>query len=180
MKGKKKLNKKFIKMSMKQKLNDACVVVNGLRQRRDKLRLKLINNGDIEKSEARKIMRECSERVSVKKLQQREKNMRKYNRNKWKQECIMMDDELPEEVKKFTDGINIFTKDLEPEPPIGPMICDKNIKLDEDELKLLTKGPKFMKRNDIDINEFVVEVEKMIVKHEYNRDDDKIETEDIE
>ena len=36
---------------------------------------------------------------------------------------------------------------------------------------LLTRGPRFMIRKDIDLNEFIVDVEKMVVKQDYNDSD---------
>ena len=58
----------------------------------------------------------------------------------------------------------MFTEEVEPEEPVGPMICDSSIQLNENELRFLTRGSKYMIRNEIDIKESTVDVEKMIVK----------------
>ena len=172
------LNKKVIKSVMKQKLSDACSHVNQLKQQRCKLRKKLMSDGSIEKSEARRMIKKCNEEVAVCKNKQRVKNNRKYERNRWKQESLILGDNVPEGVKQYIDGMKIFESDVEPEKPIGPMICNKEIVLDKDEMQLLMRGPRFMKRNEIDINEFTVEVEKMIVKQGYNEDGSREESEE--
>ena len=51
------------------------------------------------------------------------------------------------------------------------MICSKEIILTQDELNFLTKGSRFMARGELDIKEFMVDVEKMLVKNDYNQDD---------
>ena len=47
------------------------------------------------------------------------------------------------------------------------MISNINIQFNENELRFLTRGPKFTMRYEIDIREFTVDVEKMIVKEGY-------------
>ena len=58
----------------------------------------------------------------------------------------------------------MFVEEVEPEEPIGPMICDSSIQLNENEVRFLTRGPKYMMRNETDIKEYTFYVEKMIVK----------------
>ena len=76
-------------------------------------------------------------------------------------------------MKELIEGVNVFIEEVEPEDPIGPMICNSSIQLKENELRFLTRGPKFMMRNEIDIKEFTVDVEKMIVKESYNGEENK-------
>ena len=60
---------------------------------------------------------------------------------------------------------------LEPEQPGLPMICDRNIKLSHNELSLLTKGPKFSVRSELNDEDFEVELETMISKQKYRSDE---------
>ena len=64
--------------------------------------------------------------------------------------------------------LKLFNEELVPESPMGPMVCSKEITLTQDELNFLTKGPRFMARGPLDIKEFMVDVEKMLVKNDYN------------
>ena len=52
--------------------------------------------------------------------------------------------------------------------PLGPFLCDKGIKLTEEELLVLRKDPKFSVRQGINKSEFKIETEKMLAKHRYN------------
>ena len=72
-------------------------------------------------------------------------------------------------MKHLMESVNIFSSDHEilPQPPLGPFMCTKNIKLSADELKLLSRGPKFMIREDLSRENHQVDVEKMIVKQKY-------------
>jgi len=78
--------------------------------------------------------------------------------------------EIPAESSEFLSGVNIFSPDckVKPEDPLGPFICDPNIKLSTDELNILSRGPKFMIREDLSLEDYKVDVEKMVVKQKYN------------
>ena len=52
------------------------------------------------------------------------------------------------------------------------MICSKNIKLSPDEMNFLRKGPKYMMRVSTNDTDFLVELEKMVVKDKYETSSD--------
>ena len=54
-----------------------------------------------------------------------------------------------------------------PEKPLGPFICDRNIKISPEELLVLQKDPKFSIRKMASNSEFQVELEKSLSKHRY-------------
>ena len=53
------------------------------------------------------------------------------------------------------------------ENPLGPFVCDKSIKLSENELLVLKKDPKFSVRSQLKDEEFFVETHKALSKHRY-------------
>ena len=57
---------------------------------------------------------------------------------------------------------------MQPQPPALPFICHKDIKLSEYEILLLSKGPGFMVREDLDKEIFEVEMEKMVAKKKFD------------
>ena len=75
----------------------------------------------------------------------------------------------PENTSELLSGVNIFQNDLEilPQVPLGPMICDEKIDLNKNELRLLSRGPKFMVRDELALEDFKVEMEKMVAKQKY-------------
>ena len=77
----------------------------------------------------------------------------------------------PAHTSEILSRVNIFSQDqysVRPEPSIGPFICDESIKLSPDELKILSRGPKFMVREELSSDEFDLEVEKMVAKQKFN------------
>ena len=67
--------------------------------------------------------------------------------------------EVPKETKSLLESVEIFKKDIEPQELIGPMICTEKIKISDDELKFLIKGPKYMLRTELDKIEYSVELD---------------------
>ena len=64
--------------------------------------------------------------------------------------------------------MNIFKhpKDfLKKNDPLGPFICDSSIKLSDDELKVLSKQPKFSIMGDVSRVDMLLETERMLGKH---------------
>ena len=53
--------------------------------------------------------------------------------------------------------------------PRGPFICSKQIALNEEEIKLLSKDPKFSVLNKLSRIDFLLELERMNSKHRYKR-----------
>ena len=61
---------------------------------------------------------------------------------------------------------------IEPEPTLGPMVCHESIKLTDNELKVLLQGQKFMIRDKINLENFLVEQERMIAKFKFNESEE--------
>ena len=73
----------------------------------------------------------------------------------------------PPNTGDFLQGVNVFSEtqqEVTPQDPLGPFICKKDLTFNDCELKVLSRGPKFMVRADPIREEFDVEIENMIVK----------------
>ena len=57
-----------------------------------------------------------------------------------------------------------------------PVICDKTIRLSEEEIAILSRGPKFAVRGELIEEDFSIELEKMICKRKYMSIDDSAKT----
>ena len=77
--------------------------------------------------------------------------------------------DIPDDVREWIAGVNIFNENLVPEPSLGPMICDPNIKLSRSEMAFLKRGPGFMVRQELNSYDFKTEVEKMIAIEKYDK-----------
>ena len=79
--------------------------------------------------------------------------------------------EAPSETSEYLAAVNVFSPmqtSMEQEASTLPFICDPSIQLDENELKLLARGPKYMVRDDLSADDFEIELEKMIAKKKLN------------
>ena len=171
-------NKKTIKRLMKEKLDDSCSQLSNLKQRRTRLRKEVQKLG----AEGRKALKECDAIAKVTKTRHREKNERKYNWNSMKQDKLELEDCVPDKVKEIVEGVNVFNVEMVKEEAIGPMVCSKDIELNPNELAFLKRGPRYMMRKELDLKEFLVDLEKMVVKNgynDYNKDEDDGEDEDV-
>ena len=82
---------------------------------------------------------------------------------------------VPLRLKKY-ESLCIFGKpnDLpNPVKPLGPFICNKNLKISPEEMLILQKEPKFSVRKLTNKVVFQVETEKMLGKHRYRQADKK-------
>ena len=76
---------------------------------------------------------------------------------------------IPQRLAAY-DGLHVFRdpKDFpKKNKPLGPFICDAKIKLSEDELKILSKQPKFSIMGDKKRTDMLLESEKMLGKHRF-------------
>ena len=92
---------------------------------------------------------------------------KKINFYKDKEELNKNIKKIPAEASELLSGVNVFKDwqtELKPEYPVGPFICDSSIRRTENELLVLSRGPKFMVRENLSVDEFNIEVEKMICK----------------
>ena len=77
--------------------------------------------------------------------------------------------DIPRDAWEILNGVNLFRdKNITPEQSADPMICSPSISLNQDELSFLRKGPRFMLRQEINDEDFKVELEKMSVKEKFN------------
>ena len=87
---------------------------------------------------------------------------------------------------KKISPLNVFSADqmsVKPEAPLKPFICDESIVLSENELKILARGPNFMIREELDEENFSIELEKAIAKVKFNsrfKEDDCSEKETVQ
>ena len=80
-----------------------------------------------------------------------------------REKCDLKD--IPESVWDIVKGVNLFQGAVvDPEDSADPMVCSPEINLNESEMAFLKKGPRFMIRNESDIDGFKIEMEKMTVK----------------
>ena len=163
----KNLNKRVIKDVMKQKYKDACAVASRLRQKRHVLRSRgrrVFMNKDW-KYETREIERNAR----VCKDEQRRKNYKKYAHCMRKQEKYEAEVSLPKGVLDYVEKINVFNDDIEKQRSSGPMVCSNEIILSKAERMFLEKGPKYMWRQELDPKEFMIDIEKMVLKENLSK-----------
>ena len=76
---------------------------------------------------------------------------------------------LPEDCKPFSELKVLREEEITPEPPAPPMVASKNITLNEKEMKILSKSPKFALRNLLSKEDYMAEIEKGLIKEKYDR-----------
>ena len=167
----KKLSKsvdyKVLASAMKSKLSDACSYAKRLRQQKNTLKSRVTRKYLNNKSKSKRIIDDMVKRYRKLKILEYEKADKKIQLCKNKNELEKSLREAPAHTGEILAGVNLFSEvqgDLSPEEPLGPFICDKNLVFSKNELKLLSRGPKFMVRSDLSVEDFDVELEKMVVK----------------
>ena len=163
---------KVKRAAMNSKLIDAIAYTKRLRQERDLLKRRLSRKFRSSKAQGRRI---CTDLVA---LYHREKDKgileakEKIDHIKYKELKEREVRHAPEETREFLSHVNVFSKNqnkMKPLDPEPPFICSNDIKLNENERKLLAKGPNFLVCDELDVETFEIEVEKSIVKEKYNR-----------
>ena len=170
------LDKPMTRAAMRAKLNDACAF--SVRQRRivEKLKKKLFAATGNKRFKQRKIIMQVRVMLEKEKKSQLFKDEEKVKRYALLQSQVDRDAqtkklELPASLKDFS-SLKAFLPEvpqsLKVEPP---KIYDERIVLSDDELKLLSKGPKFAVRQKLLEESFKVELEKMVCKKKYRSDE---------
>ena len=159
------------KAAMKLKRNDALALLKRLRQQRYRSKMYLLEvYGTANQNKASKVLKKINKNArEYKKTLLKEKFDKcdhlkakyKYTREKTLKSC-------PGGVRSLLEQLEIFNTVPTIDPPLGPMICHPSINLNKEELAVLNRGPKFMVRNRVSRSDFLLEVEKGIVKHKYN------------
>ena len=95
---------------------------------------------------------------------------------------------LPLEAHDILNNVNVFKEETkETEPPLGPMVCSKDISLSKAELAFFDKGPRYMLLTGFSLDDLLLESKKCIVKQKFRESDDfdepiekEIRTEEVE
>ena len=162
---------KVKRAAMNSKLVDAVAYTKRLRQERDLLKRRLSRKYSSRKAQGRKT---CADLVA---LYHREKDSeilaakQKIDHLRYRELKEREIKSAPESTREYLSNVNVFSKGqnkLKPLDPETPFICSKDICLNENELKLLARGPNFLICDELDAETFDIEVEKAIVKEKYN------------
>ena len=170
----KKVNKgidsKVRRTAMQSKLADALAYASRLRQQKSSLKKQIQKKHKGNKSKCKKILHDLQQRYRRTRVIEMDEADKKIVHLSEKDMRVRVSKEAPRATRAILDGVNVFCDGLptEPEAPEGPMICDSTLKFDMNELKVLAKGPKFMVREELQSEDFKVELEKMIVKQKFD------------
>ena len=177
----KSLHKPTIKQAMKAKIDDSKKVLkadisklNSVRKwlldklggRRFKLRklVKKIKKNTIDRTLS-KIEKNKNKIKHCEKVQSIERTLKEKTRETFKPSSVHS------RLREYSD-LPLFGRPNElpnKEEPLGPFICDPNIKLDKDEINLLNKDPKYSLMQKTENAEFNTEVDRSLCKHRYGR-----------
>ena len=162
---------KLKKSAMQSKLRDACAYAKRLRQDKNYLRTKVLKKYQNCKSIGKKVVNDMVYRYRKLKRTELGKADRKIRFYREKNELEKSVKVAPQHTSEILAGVSLFSQDqrsIQPEAPLPPFICDESIKLSPNELKILSRGPKYMVREELSSDEFNLEVEKMVVKQNIN------------
>ena len=169
-----KTNLHMEKIAMKHKRKDALAFVKRLRQEKHRTKLSLEMIYEDDRKKVRTIIDRINRRASDYKVWLKEAKQQKIDHLIFKRQIDCTNarslSACPPRVKALLEKVDIFDREKEivQEPPESPMICHPDIKLTECELMILNKGPKFMVRRNVRLDEFCLEMEKSITKQNYN------------
>ena len=161
----------MVRRIMKDKLSDACSIANVLRQKKKRLKRLLCTKFKYSKSRHKKVMKEVAINTANHKGKHKMKTSKKYDHCKSKIDSILCAkslNEVPKDTWEIAKGINIFNGELVQEKCADPMVCSNDIELSQDELEFLRKGPRYMIRQNVKEEEFMVDLEKIVVKEKYD------------
>ena len=170
-----KPNPKLERVAMMNKRADLLAHIKRLRQVKDRTKRSLIslysaNDLDRIRRVISKINKNASylkKKLKKKKLCKVEFLSVKYQLDKRREQTRSLD-RCPSQVRAILGHLDIFNCEIQPEPPVGPLICHPEIKLNQCEREILNKGPKYMIRKPVTRSDFRREVEKSIAKQNYN------------
>ena len=162
---------KVKRTAMMSKIVDASAYAKRLRQEKNTLRKRLFMKYRNNKSKGKQIMDNLVQKyrsMKSKEYSKAEKKIKFYGEKNHLNKSLKA---VPPETSEFLSGVNLFSSEhpLEPAEPLGPFICHESIKLSNDELMILSRGPKFMIREDLSLEDHKVDVEKMVVKKKFDR-----------
>ena len=165
----KQTNQRIERAAMKAKRNDAIASAKRLRQMKYKIKKKLLRAHKNKEKASRVIQKFNNKAREYRRALKQQKDFKvQYLRAKYDSHPIRTLESCPKDVRDILENVQIFTQDLEPASPVGPLICHPQISLSDCERMVLNKGPKFMVRKDVSLEEFCLELEKGIAKHNFS------------
>ena len=166
-KSNKKVDNKLKRSAMQSKLSDACSYAKKLRQTKNSLRKKTLQKYQTDGQTGKRVYRDMVKKYRVLKNEMMYNADKKIQLYKEKEDLQKSLKSIPPVTSDILSGLKLFSEtqnEIKPEPLVGPFVCDSSLKFSENELKVLAKGPKFMVRDELSMESFKVEVEKMIAK----------------
>ena len=157
---------------MEKKLKDSRKEEKLFRRKRNNLRVGLEEVLGKNSNKYKRIIERVKQLVEKKRTKIRKKYKNKVETYKEKHEKAKAEkiiSSLPEEVKPYKDLRAIRGLPIDPDPPKPPVITSPEIVLSKEEIKILSKSPKFTLRNILDKEQFMIEVEKTLIKEQYRR-----------
>ena len=165
---------KVSKLAMKSKLVDALAFAKKLRQDKNVAKKAVLKKYRSQKLKGRNIVSSIVQRYRQTRYIEVEAAKSKIIHLAEKNDARKVKKQAPPATLELLSEVNVFSKsetELGKEESLGPMICDDSLVFNNDEMKILSRGPKFMVRNELDIEDFNVEVEKMLFKQRFDEMD---------
>ena len=162
---------KVQKVAMQSKLVDAVAYSKRLRRQRDALKGKLYRQYSSNKARVRRKLEALAKQYNELKCQEIEDAKAKIDHYVMRNNLEKAKKCAPFGTESLLSDVNVFSEiqsEIEPAPPEEPFICHKDINLTENEIKILSRGPNFMVRDELDREMFCVNLEKMVTKKKFN------------
>ena len=162
---------RVLRTAMRSKLSDACAHAKMLRQNKNTLKNRLTKKYQHHKSKRKHILEDMVRRyrqLKIIEVQKAEKKIGLYRERNVVEKSLR---QAPSATGELLSGVNLFSDSqaLQPEEALPPFICHSSLEFNDNELKLLARGPKFMLRGELSKEDFDVEVEKMVVKRKFEQ-----------
>ena len=162
---------KVLRTIMRSKMVDAIAFSKRLRQQRDTTKRRLIKKYSNNMAHGRKILQNLVSHYNNYKRNAMHEARVKIEHLKEKNVLDIVTQKAPESTREYLSDVNVFStmqNSVRPEEPIKPFICHESISFDKNELKILARGPKFMVREDLCMEDFNIELEKLVAKQKFN------------
>ena len=162
---------RVLKTAMRSKLSDACAHAKLLRQTKNTQKNRLTKKYMLHRSKGKHILDDMVKRYRQLKILEIRKAENKVGLYRERNEVEKSLRQAPNATGDLLAGVNLFndSQALNPEDAHPPFICHDSLEFNDNELKLLARGPKFMLRGELSKEDFDVEVEKMIVKRKFEQ-----------
>ena len=165
---------KVRKSAMRSKLSDALAYAKRLRQEKNAAKKQVLKKYRSQKLKGREVLSELIQKYRQTRSIEVEAAKLKIIHLAEKSEAKRVKKQAPPTTVELLSEVNVFKDsgtELGKEESLGPMVCDDSLKFNSDEMKVLSRGPKFMVRNELEFEDFNVEVEKMLFKQRFDEMD---------